>query len=113
MAGGVVPVTGIAVVAGIRIGPVHGVVGDAVAGSTRRIAACGGAFAGETRLHPDHTWTAVQGRIRRAFGAGRLVRIARPNGGHSYTAPGSYEVTFRADTDREWTFSVEIGRRGA
>ena len=80
--------------------------------ATALITACGGAFTGETRLHPTHTWTAVQGRIRRAFGAGRLVRIARPDGGHSYTAAGSYEVTFRDDGDREWRFGVEILERG-
>ncbi len=81
---------------------------EVIAGwATARIAVCGGAFTGETRLHPNHTWTAVEGRIRRAFGAGRLVRIARPDTGHNYTAAGSYQVTFMTD-DREWIFGVEI-----
>ncbi len=80
---------------------------------TARITACRGTYSEKTFLNPNQTWTGVERRIRRDFGAGRLVRIARLDGGHNHTAPGRYEVTFRGERGLRWTFAVDIAEEGA
>ena len=75
---------------------------------TARITACSTAYAGETRLHPDHTWTAIEHRIHRDLGAGQLVRIRRLDRGHNYSAPGAYRVWFIEDRGLERTLDVEF-----
>ncbi len=75
---------------------------------TARIAACRGAWAVEILFNPTRTWRCVEKQIGRDFGAGRLVRIARPDGGHNYTAAGRYQVTFSGEAGLEWSFAVDI-----
>ncbi len=78
-----------------------------------RITACRGSYSEEILLNPKRTWTGVERQISQDFGAGRLVRIARPDGRHNYTAPGRYEVTFSGEKGDEWSFAVDLEERGA
>lgn len=78
-----------------------------------RITACRGSYSAETLLNPARTWTGVERQISQDFGAGQLVRIARLDGGHNYTASGRYEVTFCGERGEEWSFAVDLEERGA
>ena len=73
---------------------------------------------GETTTRPDNTWVDVERFIashvdRFTRNTGRLTRIARPDGGCSYTSPGSYEVTYTHAALGDYQYTVILLPRDA